>query len=203
MPALLQPSVRSPALWADAVKGWQASLDPRDMKAINSTTTLASLEKSISSQKKQYRDETIPKLLDRLDPFFNRLKAFTSAFDTIAQVHMIGCLTWGSLKIVIEVSIDILTYQHFQRSVYLLVCLQLASRFRESLESVVCMYESLEKHLPRFEIYLSAFPAYARLEQAVFELYHEVVGFSLQAIRFFRKHPIRKWISLVTRTHVC
>lgn len=53
------------------------------------------------------------------------------------------------------------------------------------------MFEKIDSHLPRFEIYLKAFPSSYRLEQSVLELYSEIINFSIQSIGFLRKHPIR------------
>ncbi|KAL9043027.1 MAG: hypothetical protein Q9214_003614, partial [Letrouitia sp. 1 TL-2023] len=112
-------------LWAKALSQWSQELGKKEMQKINQTPSYESLQKSIVSAKKIYKERTIPQLLERLDPFFDRL----------------------------------------------------ASRFKDVLLSIVEMFEKIETSLPRFEIYLKAFPESKRVENATLELYTEIVRF--------------------------
>ena len=92
-------------IWGQAIKTWRSRLGKAENKLIDSTPNYQALRKSILATRKQYRNHVVPQILDRLDPLTSRLKTFTSALDTFAQADSILTLVWGSLKVVISVSI--------------------------------------------------------------------------------------------------
>lgn len=106
-PTKMVPSVsttKSERLWVKALEEWRDELDARDYRLMKQTPNFNALQRSIQLQKRIYKERTIPRLLDRLSPFLTRLKTFTSVFDTCAQADKIGCIIWGSMKLVIDVN---------------------------------------------------------------------------------------------------
>jgi hypothetical protein len=103
-PAELVAAAKSRALWKQALDSLEQELDKADLKTIKQTKDFNSLQKSLAAAKKQYKDRLIPRLLDRIDPFLNRLKSFSGVLDTFSQSDSTFTLLWGSLKLVLEVT---------------------------------------------------------------------------------------------------
>ncbi|QYT04349.1 NB-ARC domain-containing protein [Trichoderma simmonsii] len=155
-------------LWAEAFSQLRSRLQKKDVKQFQADS-FETLQKYVMSQRKIYRDKPVTKLLMRLEPFFERLRSFSGVFETFAQAHDIAGLLWGSIKLV----------------------LQLASKFNEIFEKMVVMLEKIDKHLPRFETYIKAFPHSTRISDAALNLYIKIAGFQLDSILFLQRNPLR------------
>lgn len=54
------------------------------------------------------------------------------------------------------------------------------------------MLEKIDKHLPRFETYIKAFPHSTRISDAALNLYIKIAGFQLDSILFLQRNPLSK-----------
>lgn len=58
-------------------------------------------------------------------------------------------------------------------------------RHKEILESLASYFEQVERHMPRYDIYLRQFPASQRIEEAMVNLYEELIKFSIQSCKIY------------------
>ncbi|XDG05458.1 hypothetical protein ABKA04_005073 [Annulohypoxylon sp. FPYF3050] len=106
-----------------------------------------------------------PELDAIVKPKANEKISFESLqlLDVFAQSHSVFLLLWGGLKTLLVISM----------------------RHKEILESLASYFEQVERHMPRYDIYLRQFPASQRIEEAMVNLYEELIKFSIQSCKIY------------------
>lgn len=106
--------------------------------------------------------------LNRLDPILKFVNDFSAivaiCFGTDAKI---AALVWGSIRLI----------------------LQLASSSTEALQDVIDVLEEISLTLPRFRQYERTLPIDENFENALINVYTEVICFYARTIHFYRSHP--------------
>lgn len=93
-------------IWKDAIESFHSNLTASQYQRLRAIGSLDNLRDELARGEAAYKKRTVPRLLARLDPFFKQLKFFSEAI-TILVSHEpeIAALVWGSIYVVLEVSI--------------------------------------------------------------------------------------------------
>ncbi|KAF2234366.1 TPR-like protein [Viridothelium virens] len=154
-------------LWDRAVERYRAELAGNDDYL--DVSEVGSLEDLLNGMKLAGPGSATLSSLNRLGP---RMK-FVDDFSAIIALYFgadarITALVWGSIRML----------------------LTLASSSGDTLvQDVLDMLEELSLTLPRFRAYEETLPMDRALENALLEVYTEVICFYARAIHFFRTHP--------------
>ncbi|KAL9078490.1 MAG: hypothetical protein Q9157_002578 [Trypethelium eluteriae] len=154
-------------LWDRAVERYRAELAGNDDYL--DVIEVGSLEDLLNGMKLAGPGSATLSSLNRLGP---RMK-FVDDFSAIIALYFgadarITALVWGSIRML----------------------LTLASSSGDTLvQDVLDMLEELSLTLPRFRAYEETLPMDRALENALLEVYMEVICFYARAIHFFRTHP--------------
>lgn len=96
-------------IWKDATESFQSNLTASQYQKLLAIGNLENLRDELARGEAAYKKRTIPRLLARLDPFFKQLKFFSEAISILVSSNPeIAALVWGSIYMVLEVSISIL-----------------------------------------------------------------------------------------------
>lgn len=95
-------------MWKDAIESYQSNLTASQYQKLRAIGSFDNLRDELAKGQAAYRKRTIPRLLARLDPFFKQLKFFSEAISILVSSNPeIAALVWGSIYMVLEVSIGI------------------------------------------------------------------------------------------------
>ncbi|CAM1507781.1 Fc.00g046290.m01.CDS01 [Cosmosporella sp. VM-42] len=160
----------SSPLWHQALEKYQEELQAaEDYQAIQKVHTLEELINSFSSIQDAAPSNYAGVLsLNRIAP---RLK-FVDDFSAVLALCFgadaaLTAAVWGSIRLILS---------H-------------ASSAAETLQDVLDMLEELSLTLPRFQVYEQTLPLNHQLQQALLDVYCEIVCFYARAIHFLRSNP--------------
>lgn len=160
----------SSPLWHQALEKYQQELQAaEDYQAIQKVHSLEELINSFSSIQDAAPSNYAGVLsLNRIAP---RLK-FVDDFSAVLALCFgadaaLTAAVWGSIRLILS---------H-------------ASSAAETLQDVLDMLEELSLTLPRFQVYEQTLPLNRQLQQALLDVYCEIVCFYARAIYFLRSNP--------------
>ncbi|GAW26929.1 putative NACHT domain protein [Rosellinia necatrix] len=123
----------------------------------------------VNTLSERYKKRLVTRALGKLEAFFVEISRFERVVSIFIQADpTISALVWGSICLVLEI----------------------ASRHGGYLQSIVDMFDLIQKHMPRIRSYAELFTNANNIERAVVGLYRNLIGFSLEAVRFLRRNPI-------------
>jgi hypothetical protein len=68
--------------------------------------TYEDLDKAVKGFREKYRNKSISRALDSINPLLNNLRSLNGVVDTMVQSNPeIAALVWGSVKFVLEVTL--------------------------------------------------------------------------------------------------
>ncbi|EWC47543.1 hypothetical protein DRE_03163 [Drechslerella stenobrocha 248] len=113
--------------------------------------------------------------MQKLEPIISRISEFMATIALCEGAGLAGAsgLIWGSLKML----------------------LNLASRIGDPVEKVVYMLHDLSFSLPQSQWYRETTPLETDIENALIEVYTELLCFYARAIKFFRGNPHKALVS--------
>lgn len=156
-------------LWHMALEKYRDELqDAQDYEAIQGVHSLDELIKSMSTIQAGPGVSNSLATLKRLTP---RLK-FVDDFSAVLALCFgadtaLTAAVWGSIRLILS---------H-------------ASSAAETLQDVLDMLEELSLTLPRFQVYERTLPLNRQLQQALIDVYGEIICFYARAIHFLRSNP--------------
>jgi hypothetical protein len=157
-------------LWQQALEKYREELQAaEDYQAIQTVHTLEELINSFSSiQHTTPSNHAGVLALNRIAP---RLK-FVDDFSAVLALCFgadaaLTAAVWGSIRLILS---------H-------------ASSAAETLQDVLDMLEELSLTLPRFQVYEQTVPMNRQLQQALLDVYCEIICFYARAIHFLRSNP--------------
>ncbi|TLD28819.1 hypothetical protein PspLS_03746 [Pyricularia sp. CBS 133598] len=159
----------STPLWHMALEKYRDELqDAQDYEAIQGVHSLDELMKSMSTIQAGPGVSASLVTLKRLTP---RLK-FVDDFSAVLALCFgadtaLTAAVWGSIRLILS---------H-------------ASSAAETLQDVLDMLEELSLTLPRFQVYERTLPLNRQLQQALIDVYGEIICFYARAIHFLRSNP--------------
>ncbi|TLD07289.1 hypothetical protein PgNI_10309 [Pyricularia grisea] len=159
----------SSPLWHLALEKYRDELqDAQDYEAIQGVHSLDELIKSMSTMQAGPGVSASLVTLKRLTP---RLK-FVDDFSAVLALCFgadtaLTAAVWGSIRLI----------------------LSQASSAAETLQDVLDMLEELSLTLPRFQVYERTLPLNRQLQQALIDVYGEIICFYARAIHFLRSNP--------------
>lgn len=109
----------------------------------------------------------------------NQIRDFTDAITSFSQVNQFGCITWGTLQLVLKVSPLLWVSEH-------VLIRKVASAFTSVFSIISEMLAELAMQLPLFEEYRSIFPTAHELEEPLRNLYRAWVDFCIDTVLFFK-----------------
>ncbi|KAI1802970.1 hypothetical protein F4811DRAFT_554356 [Daldinia bambusicola] len=157
-------------LWHQALERYKEELGGNeDYRAVHEVHSLDDLLNHVNTlQATPSRDRQALASLNRLAPKFKFVDDFSAiialAFGADATLTAV---VWGSIRLI----------------------LTLASSAGDTFQEVLDMLEELSLTLPRFRIYEDTLPMSRQLENALIDVYAEVICFYARTIHFFRDHP--------------
>ncbi|KJZ74929.1 hypothetical protein HIM_05660 [Hirsutella minnesotensis 3608] len=162
---------RAPSpLWHQALEKYREELQAaEDYQAIQKVHTLEELINSFSS----IQDATPSKYagvlsLNRIGPRLKLVDDFSAVLALCFGADAaLTAAVWGSIRLILS---------H-------------ASSAAETLQDVLDMLEELSVTLPRFQSYEQTLPLNRQLQQALIEVYCEIICFYARAIHFLRSNP--------------
>ncbi|KAI1086408.1 hypothetical protein F5B19DRAFT_161414 [Rostrohypoxylon terebratum] len=147
--------------WDRILTVWQPELDAIVKPKENEKISFDSLQRTL--HKMQEESNNGSKIFERILPFLRRLDDYSTVLDVFAQSHTVFLVLWGGIKTLLLISM----------------------RHKEILESLASYFEKVERHMPRYDIYLRQFPASKRIEEAMVNLYEELIKFSIQSCKIY------------------
>jgi nitrate/nitrite-specific signal transduction histidine kinase len=96
-------------VWSKACQSFSSTLSAAEYQNLQSVRSFEQLSQGISALQSSYRRRNVPKMLERLDPFFQHLDFFTKSVNIFVSSNpAIAALVWGSFYTVLQVSMAIL-----------------------------------------------------------------------------------------------
>lgn len=94
------------SLWSKALQSLRSRVTAEDWAEISGVVTPEEVTRLVNQLEQKYTKQRIPRYLVKCRRVIEGFRPFMTAVDQYAQVvpQGIGCLAWGSLRIVIEVS---------------------------------------------------------------------------------------------------
>ncbi|KAF2437990.1 TPR-like protein [Karstenula rhodostoma CBS 690.94] len=169
--------------WNLALSRAESMLRASDCTLVYQVRTCEDLVNALQTYQLQKTSSGFTGLLMRLTPFITRMKTFADAIDVFIQSNpKIAALVWGGIRVLITV----------------------VSRSTDLLNKVIDTMTDLAPSLPRFEIYTQLFQGSQHFENALAQVYLDVVEFCIGSITFFRQNPVMNvlrnvWTSFESR----
>ena len=156
-------------LWNRALERYREELNGSDdYEAISGSGSLDELINYAKTIDMRVPERTALNSLSRLRPILKFVDDFSAVIAICFGADAkLTAFVWGSIRVIIT----------------------LASSAGDSLQNVLDMLEELSLTLPRFRHYEETLPIDSSFEQALLDVYTEVICFYARSIHFFRSHP--------------
>ncbi len=181
--------------WSKAQEAYLASLKPDQIRHVRCITTQNELLSTTMEYRRRYNSAGLAKQLDRVNPFLAQIHSFSDIVKTYASAgSKITAVVWGSVAFVLEVVylfqyVETVDFQ-LRDSLYYS---QLALRHTHSLELMVEAFESFDRYLPFFPLYLAEYgsrPITHSSKKGLVEYYTELIGLCQDSISFLGKSAL-------------
>ncbi|KAK1758829.1 hypothetical protein QBC47DRAFT_457232 [Echria macrotheca] len=149
---------------------FRANLTEKQKQRIGKVTSLEGLIGQVEKLQNKYRAKAQSRWFDKIAPVLIWLTGFNQCVHSFLQASPPEfALVWGSLSVVLEV----------------------AARYRRSLEHVVEALDTARCTLPRLEVYAAILRKgpYQSLEESLIKIYVEFLGICQDFIAFFTRSP--------------
>ncbi|KAK0667514.1 disease resistance protein RFL1 [Cercophora samala] len=157
------------SLWDNALSEFKCALSPDQFQRLHAVRAVDDVAPELFRRSAQYKNRSLPQLLDRLDSTFQKLNFFSKSVSIYVQSNPeISALIWGSIYVLLE----------------------LALRHKRHLEHVADILDHIAKHLPRIQSFANLLVISKRIEKAICNLYRDLIQFFLHAAVFFSRNPI-------------
>ncbi|KAM0801935.1 hypothetical protein BDR22DRAFT_146042 [Usnea florida] len=172
-------------IWDQALKECQDQIGPYDYQNVDRFSDLDEFLGSVRQRTDIYRDQTIPVLLNKLEPCLGRLQGFISVMAIVLRGPAIRTgIIWGVLNLLIELS----------RSSIIV------------LSKIVEMLDQMVHFLSIFQEYEWIYKENPDLEETLIRAFADMIGFWSGVIHFLKRHPavnfaITPWQNLQTEFH--
>ncbi|KAI1453722.1 hypothetical protein F4805DRAFT_442283 [Annulohypoxylon moriforme] len=171
-----QGLTRPQLLWATMLAEKREEIVKTKADRVLAIHSFSTMQSSLASLHADDTSNTISKILSKLNPVFERLKCLTAAISVVVQAEPgFASLIWGGL----------------------LVCLECVGQSYKMLSKIIDMFDSITKAMPRFEHYMELYPKSGGLEYALLQIYRHFIDACIFAIKFFRRKPWYRPITLV------
>ncbi len=141
---------------------------------------------------RKYSEKRVSRGLKKISATLDHVKSFSGAFAAFAQADMAGMIIWGSLQIVIEVSVMLLTPEPKCPWGIFADCnvCQCVCRFSNDIDTTLALIADMNIALPLYDQALALHPNKKSLQYPLQDLFNEYIDCCLIIMKEFSLNPL-------------